>query len=45
METVRGMVVDRCELPEGYDVGSYEMFQGRPSVVCTAGKRLTLAGG
>lgn len=28
METVRGMVVDRCVLTEGYDVGSYEMFQG-----------------
>lgn len=32
METVRGMVATRCELPEGYDVGSYEMFQGRPFI-------------
>ena len=38
METVRGMVVDRCELPEGYDVGSYEIFQGRPSVVLRGGE-------
>lgn len=44
METVRGMVVDRCELPEGYDVGSYEMFQGRPSVVLCGGEELDIGG-
>ena len=30
-ETIRGMVTDRCELPEGYDVSGYEMFQGTPT--------------
>ncbi len=44
METVRGMVVDRCELPEGYDVGSYEMFQGRPSVVLRGGEEIDIGG-
>ena len=44
METVRGMVVDRCELPEGYDVGSYEMFQGRPSVVLHGGEEIDIGG-
>lgn len=29
-ETVRGMVIDRCELPEGFDVSKYRMFQGKP---------------
>lgn len=32
-ETVRGMVVDRCDLPEGYDVSGYTMFQGVPTRV------------
>ena len=44
METVKGMVVDRCELPEGYDVGSYEMFQGRPSVVLHGGEEIDIGG-
>lgn len=37
-ETVREMVVDRCELPEGYDVSKYEMFQGNPTVVLNRGE-------
>lgn len=32
-ETVRNMVVDRCDLPEGFDVSSYTMFQGMPKRV------------
>lgn len=27
-ETVRNMVIDRCDLPEGFDVSGYTMFQG-----------------
>lgn len=30
---VREMVVDRCELPDGYDVDTYEVFQGTPTRV------------
>jgi glyoxylase-like metal-dependent hydrolase (beta-lactamase superfamily II) len=33
MEQIRGMVVDRCDLPEGYDVNRYEFFQGTPTRV------------
>lgn len=33
MEQIKGMVVDRCELPEGYDVSKYEFFQGTPTRV------------
>lgn len=44
VETVRDMVVERCELPEGYDVGSYEMFQGRPSVILHGGERIDIGG-
>jgi glyoxylase-like metal-dependent hydrolase (beta-lactamase superfamily II) len=32
-EQIKGMVVDRCELPEGYDVNKYEFFQGTPTRV------------
>lgn len=31
LETIKDMVVDRCDLPEGYDVDTYEFFQGMPS--------------
>jgi glyoxylase-like metal-dependent hydrolase (beta-lactamase superfamily II) len=33
MEQIRSMVVDRCDLPEGYDVSCYEFFQGSPTKV------------
>jgi len=33
LEQIKGMVVDRCELPEGYDVNKYEFFQGTPTKV------------
>lgn len=32
-ETVREMVVDRCDLPTDFDVSSYTMFQGVPTRV------------
>jgi len=33
MDTIREMVVDRCDLPDGYDVNNYEFFQGTPTRV------------
>ncbi len=33
LETIKTYVTDRCELPEGYDVNTYEFFQGTPSRV------------
>jgi glyoxylase-like metal-dependent hydrolase (beta-lactamase superfamily II) len=33
MEQIKGMVVDRCDLPEGYNVDNYEFFQGTPTRV------------
>lgn len=30
---VRKMLTDRCELPEGFDAGSYELFRGVPARV------------
>ena len=33
MDQIKGMVVDRCDLPEGYDVSKYTFFQGNPTRV------------
>ncbi|WP_300459464.1 MBL fold metallo-hydrolase [Desulfobacula sp.] len=33
MAQIKGMVVDRCDLPKGYDVNKYEFFQGKPARV------------
>ncbi len=44
IQTVRNMVCDRCDLPEGYDVNSYEFFQGNPSKVLTGGEIIDLGG-
>jgi len=30
IEQIKGMVVDRCDLPKGYDVNTYEFFSGQP---------------
>lgn len=44
METIRGMVVNRCELPQGYDVGTYQFFQGTPTRVLHDGDVIDLGG-
>lgn len=31
IETIRSMVIDRCDLPENYDVSTYTLFQGKPT--------------
>ncbi len=33
LEQIKGMVVDRCDLPDGYDVNNYDFFQGKPTKV------------
>lgn len=33
IEQIKEMVVDRCNLPNGYDVDKYEFFQGRPTKI------------
>ncbi len=35
IETIRNMVIDRCDLPEGFDVGQYQLFQGKPTKILT----------
>lgn len=43
-ETIRGMVVDRCDLPEGYNVNAYTLFQGTPTRVLRDGDMIDLGG-
>ena len=44
LETIREMVLDRCDPPEGYDVGTYEFFQGTPTRVLGDGDEIDLGG-
>lgn len=44
METIRGMVTDRCDLPVGYDVNTYEFFQGKPTRVLHDGDTIDAGG-
>ena len=44
MDTIRDMVTDRCDLPEGYDVNDYEFFQGTPARLLQDGDTIDLGG-
>lgn len=41
---IRAMVADRCELPDGYRVEEYEIFQGSPTRVLKDGDTIDLGG-
>lgn len=43
-ETIKEMVVDRCTLPEGYNVDTYEFFQGIPTRILKNGDEIDLDG-
>ena len=44
IELIRGYVADRCQLPQGYDVNTYEFFQGTPTRVLRGGETIHLGG-
>ncbi len=44
MDTVRNMVIHRCDLPDGFDVNSYEIFQGMPTRVLADGDVIDIGG-
>lgn len=44
LETIKDMVIDRCDLPKGYDVNTYQLFQGVPSKVLTDGDEIDIGG-
>lgn len=43
-ENIREMVIDRCDLPEGFDVSTYSMFQGKPTRVLKEGDTIDMGG-
>ncbi|PNR93574.1 MBL fold metallo-hydrolase [Petrotoga sp. 9PWA.NaAc.5.4] len=44
MEQIKDMVIDRCNLPEGYDVNKYEFFQGTPTRALKDGDEINIGG-
>lgn len=44
MNQIKEMVVDRCDLPEGYDVNGYTFFQGNPTRVLTDNDIIDIGG-
>ncbi|MDE7221573.1 MAG: MBL fold metallo-hydrolase [Oscillospiraceae bacterium] len=44
VETIRQMVLDRCDPPEDFDINAYTMFQGKPARVLRDGDQIGLGG-
>lgn len=44
MDTIRNMVIDRCDLPDKFDVNNYEIFQGMPTRVLADGDVIDIGG-
>lgn len=42
MEQIKEMVVDRCDLPDGFDINKYEFFQGEPTRILKDGDEINL---
>jgi glyoxylase-like metal-dependent hydrolase (beta-lactamase superfamily II) len=44
LEQIKAMVLDRCDPPEGYDVNTYQFFQGTPTRVLKDMDEIDLGG-
>lgn len=44
LDTIKEMVLDRCDPPENYNVDTYEFFQRRPTEILTGGEEIDLGG-
>ncbi|MDG5816617.1 MBL fold metallo-hydrolase [Chitinispirillales bacterium ANBcel5] len=44
LDQIKDMVVDRCDLPKGYDVNEYEFFQGNPSKILKDNDTIDIGG-
>lgn len=44
LETVRQMVLDRCDIPNDFDIDRYELFVGAPSKVLHGGEEIDIGG-
>lgn len=44
LEAIKKYVVDRCELPEDFDINEYRFFQGKPTKVLHGGECIDIGG-
>ena len=44
LEAIKGYLVERCDLPDGYNVDDYELFQGTPTKVLHGGEIIGIGG-
>lgn len=44
LEQIKAMVMDRCDAPVGYDVNTYEFFQGTPTRLLSDGEAIDIGG-
>ena len=44
LEKIKEYVTERCDLPDGYDVSTYELFQGTPAKVLHGGESIDIGG-
>ncbi|AEV30527.1 Zn-dependent hydrolase, glyoxylase [Sphaerochaeta pleomorpha str. Grapes] len=44
LDQIKAMVIDRCDIPVGYDVNTYEFFQGTPTRILDDNDEIDLGG-
>lgn len=44
LQAVKSMAADRCDLPEGYDISVYQIFQGKPARILADGDEIEIGG-
>lgn len=44
VEMIREYVIDRCDLPKGFDINTYTFFQGKPTKTLYGGEAINLGG-
>lgn len=42
IQTIRSMVLDRCDIPKNFDISHYELFQGTPTKILSGGEKIDL---
>ena len=42
LETIKSFVTERCQLPSGFDIDSYEIFQGVPTKILSGGEKIDI---
>lgn len=42
IETIKAMVLERCDIPENFEINTYEIFQGKPTKILSNGEKIDL---